>query len=173
MEHVSSKYLCYSKKLVLSLENITVLGIFLIVILVITQIFMRYVLQYSLSWSDEIARIINIWVVFLAAYIVLIKNEHVKVDYFMNYFSSEFNIKLDIFINFICCVFSFYLAVSSFRNITKLATAKTAAFGLPMPVVFTPILICSVLMISYFILSTVSIIRILLTRHSSIKCNEE
>jgi len=162
-------YQNYGDELVKLLERISILGMFFMVLLIVSQIFMRYVLQFSLSWSDEVARIMNIWIVFLSAYIVLKKNQHVKVDYFTSFLPSEFNFKLDIFINVICGIFCFFLAISSFRAISKLITAKTAALGVPMPFVFLPIMVCSILMVSFSLLSSIRIIRILLAKKKTIK----
>lgn len=164
-------YPSYGEKLAKLLERISILGMFLMVLIIVSQIFMRYVLQFSLSWSDEVARIMNIWIVFLAAYIVLMRNEHVKVDYFMSFLPLELNFKLDIFINFMCGFFCFFLALSSFRAIGKLVTAKTAALGVPMPLVFFPIMVCSILMVSFFLLSSIRIIRILLAKKETINKN--
>ena len=140
-------------------ERISVVGLFFIVALVLVQIFMRYVLEYPLSWTDELARILHVWIVFIGAYIALFKNEHVRVEYFMNSLPPTWQPRLELFVSLLCSIFSCTLAISAATAIGKLAKAKTAALGLPMPVVFAATFICSILMMFYLVVSIIKTLR--------------
>jgi C4-dicarboxylate transporter DctQ subunit len=49
-------------------------------IIIIVQVFMRYLFLYSLSWSEEVARYLMIWVSFLGASLALKWGFHIGVE---------------------------------------------------------------------------------------------
>lgn len=51
-----------------------------ITVLIFIQVIFRYVLQNSISWSEELTRYMLIWTVFLAAGYVLNKGGHANID---------------------------------------------------------------------------------------------
>lgn len=53
-------------------------------ILIIIQVFLRYLFLFSLSWSEEIARYLMIWVSFLGASLALKYGMHVGVEFFVD-----------------------------------------------------------------------------------------
>ncbi len=61
--------------------------LFTITILIFVQVICRYVLQNSLSWSEELTRYMMVWIVFLAVGFVLSKGGHANIDMLLNRFS--------------------------------------------------------------------------------------
>jgi len=59
-------------------------------IIVIIQVFLRYLFLYSLSWSEEVARFLMIWVSFLAAGLALQKGLHIGVESFISRVNPKF-----------------------------------------------------------------------------------
>lgn len=57
----------------------TVLAAAGLVILVCTNVFARYVLALSVMWSEELSRLLFVWVVFLGAYVALCRKGHMAV----------------------------------------------------------------------------------------------
>ena len=55
-----------------------------LICLVLTSVFFRYVLNNSLSWSEELARYICIWIGFLSASMALRRNMHIGLSYFID-----------------------------------------------------------------------------------------
>jgi TRAP-type C4-dicarboxylate transport system permease small subunit len=47
---------------------------------VFISVFFRYVLNSPLSWSDEIARLMVVWLCFIGAYMALRENKHIGFD---------------------------------------------------------------------------------------------
>ncbi|AYY12597.1 TRAP transporter small permease [Actinobacteria bacterium YIM 96077] len=43
----------------------------------------RFVLDHSLTWSDEAARYMFIWMIFLGALVAHLRQEHISVEYFV------------------------------------------------------------------------------------------
>ncbi|PKM88391.1 MAG: hypothetical protein CVU87_07560 [Firmicutes bacterium HGW-Firmicutes-12] len=63
-------------------------GIFSFLVLIVSamlligamQVFSRYVIQYSLYWSEEIMRYLNIWTIFLGLSVGIPRGIHVAID---------------------------------------------------------------------------------------------
>jgi len=55
------------------------LGMTLIVVL---QVFSRYLLNYSFVWAEELVRYLMIWMVMIGAALVQSINDHIRIDYF-------------------------------------------------------------------------------------------
>ncbi len=53
------------------------------VVIVLTAVFCRYVLNHSLVWSDEVVRYLFVWFTLLGAAITLRDREHIRVEYFV------------------------------------------------------------------------------------------
>jgi len=53
-------------------------------VIIIIQVFMRYLFLFSLSWSEEVARYLMIWVSFLGASLALKYGFHIGVEFIMN-----------------------------------------------------------------------------------------
>lgn len=59
--------------------------IFLLVLMslvVIVQVFSRYLFNYSFVWAEELVRYLMIWMVMIGAALVQSKNEHIRIDFF-------------------------------------------------------------------------------------------
>lgn len=66
-------------------------GMFALMLLVVgLTIFLRYVFNYSLFWSDELSRYLFIWVTLIGAALGVEKGMHFRVDFFVeNYFPNR------------------------------------------------------------------------------------
>jgi len=63
-----------------------VIGILLslMVIIVFSNVISRYFLNSALAWSEELSRIMLIWLVFLGSVLAYLKNEHLGLDILIN-----------------------------------------------------------------------------------------
>ena len=68
------------------LENVqTYICIFLLALMslvVIVQVFSRYIFNFSFVWAEELVRYLMIWMVMLGSALVQAKNEHIRIDFF-------------------------------------------------------------------------------------------
>ena len=68
------------------LESIQTISciIFLVLmsVIVIVQVFSRYVFNFSFVWAEELVRYLMIWMVMFGAALVQSKNEHIRIDFF-------------------------------------------------------------------------------------------
>jgi TRAP-type C4-dicarboxylate transport system permease small subunit len=68
-------------KFIRVLENVVGLILGVMAMLVIYQVLARYVLGDPPSWTEELARYLQVWLVLLAAPICLYRGMHLAVDY--------------------------------------------------------------------------------------------
>ncbi|MBW1998964.1 MAG: TRAP transporter small permease [Deltaproteobacteria bacterium] len=56
--------------------------LFLMSLVVIIQVFSRYIFNYSFVWAEELVRYLMIWMVMIGAAIVQSRNDHIRIDFF-------------------------------------------------------------------------------------------
>jgi len=61
-------------------EMILVFGIIVMILAIFFQVVTRYFFNYSLAWSEELARYVFIWQVWLAVPYAVIKGRHIRLD---------------------------------------------------------------------------------------------
>ena len=52
----------------------------LMVIIVFANVVSRYYLHFSLAWSEEVARFMLVWLVFLGSFLAYVNDEHLGLD---------------------------------------------------------------------------------------------
>ena len=68
-------------------------------IIVVAQVFARYVLNASLFWSEELARYLLVWLTFLGASVAYRQGLHPGVDFFYTRMSSPWKRRSAIFVH--------------------------------------------------------------------------
>jgi TRAP-type C4-dicarboxylate transport system permease small subunit len=59
----------------------------IILVAMFAQVVFRYVLGSPLSWSEEVSRYMFVWLCYLGAYVAILRNAHIGVDYVTSKFS--------------------------------------------------------------------------------------
>ena len=106
-----------SKILELALRIFTGTLVVVLVIVTVAQDFFRYVLNSSLTWSEEVAVFLMIWVVFLGSAILVRRWEHVQIPTLVEQLSDGPRIAL-----------IFFTRIASIAFITLLIWYGTEAF---------------------------------------------
>ncbi|WP_233268624.1 TRAP transporter small permease [Cellulophaga sp. L1A9] len=91
------------------MEVLLILIFALLVLDVLWQVFSRYLLNRSFSWTEEFARFSLIWLAILGAAYLSAKREHLSMDFLYQKFSSTQKKKALLFIEL--CIFLFALVV--------------------------------------------------------------
>ena len=60
-----------------------------IALIVSASIFFRYVLNDSITWSEEIAKYLMVWMVFVGAPVAMIESRHIAIEIFPNLFGAR------------------------------------------------------------------------------------
>jgi len=130
-------------------EIFSIVTLMMIIVVILAQIILRYVLYYPLSWSDEFATTMQIWMVYIGAYLVLLDNEHSKLEYFTSRLPKKWEPILECFINLICIFFTSSLIYSGLKVTLKTLNSRTPAMEIPMPLIFLSAIVGSLLMLTY------------------------
>jgi TRAP-type C4-dicarboxylate transport system permease small subunit len=112
---------------------------------VILQVFCRYILNYSLFWSEELARFLLVWLTFLGATVAYHRNMHPSVDVVFRRMARETRGRILRFVHLVVLVFSMILIWygCSFSYFVRLQI--TPALSLPKWIVFTIIPVSGVI----------------------------
>lgn len=106
--------------------------------LIVTQIVAREIFVVGLSWADELARYAGLTVIFMAVPALLARNEHVKVDMFLNMMPARprrfFNITNDV----LMVVFAAMFLIAGWQFMQRAARFATPAIGMPNLVFYLP-----------------------------------
>ncbi|HUH58942.1 MAG TPA: TRAP transporter small permease [Candidimonas sp.] len=115
-------------------EALMVLLLSLMSILIGTQVFMRYVLNDSLAWSEELARYCFIWATYIGVACGVKRNAHICVEAVVHKFSPVYQRYAAIFSHLLFIVFSIMVMKEGYALTVKIFMfgQKSSAMGLPM-----------------------------------------
>jgi len=119
-----------NKWLVRSLEGAVIFIMAVLVIDVVLQVFTRKILQNPWGWTEELARMLLIWLSLLGAAVGFLRMSHLGVDYFVNKFPPQTKNIVEIivylliaFFSAVILVFGGFLLVSSNLQTGQLSPA--------------------------------------------------
>ncbi|EZH67491.1 C4-dicarboxylate ABC transporter permease [Bacillaceae bacterium JMAK1] len=64
-------------------DVIATIALSLIIVIIASNVFFRFVLSQPLTWSEEISLALFVWLTFIGISSVMKRNEHVGIDYFI------------------------------------------------------------------------------------------
>ena len=80
-------------------------------ILIFIQVVLRYVFNHSLSWSEELARYIFIWQIWLGTSVAMKEGGHINLDLLKNKLSGRGRIMLELLANILMVAFCAFLVI--------------------------------------------------------------
>ena len=130
------------------------LGFFAAILL---QIYTRYVVHNPLQWTEELARLFYVGMIFLAAAVAV--DEHFRLRLGMDFIKAHslagYRI-LTIFIDIITLIVLYYFAAGSYNRIVAGWTRILPATGFKQSFFYIPLLIGSSLLIVFTLLNLLS-----------------
>ena len=112
IEQISAKVSRISEKVV----QVTLVGMVAIMtVIIIIQVFMRYLFLFSLSWSEEVARYLMIWVSFLGASLALKYGFHIGVEFVINRIPEKMREWVNLIAKIGILIFLIYFTIGGFR----------------------------------------------------------
>jgi TRAP-type transport system small permease protein len=126
------RWLCWTA------EAIAIVALIAVTALIMTQIVAREIFVAGLSWADELARYAGLTVIFMGVPTLLARDEHVKVDMFLNMMPARprhfFNITNDA----LMVVFAAMFLVAGWQFMQRAAQFSTPALGMPNLIFYMP-----------------------------------
>ncbi|MCM3763240.1 TRAP transporter small permease [Alkalihalobacillus oceani] len=118
-----------------------VIGIMLmfIFILLIVQVYFRFIANASLSWPEEAAKFLTIWSVFLGVSISLRQKGLIAVEALLERARGKFKKILSLITLSISFIFCLFLVYYGFEMAAEVATRKSSAALIPMWIPFLSI----------------------------------
>ncbi|SDP64215.1 TRAP transporter small permease [Desulforhopalus singaporensis] len=119
-------------------ENILVASLVVTVVLIFVQVVMRYVFNNSLSWSEELARYIFIWQIWLGASVGIRLKRQICVEMLTARLNAAARRWMSAFALFILLAFCIFLVVNGYHLSMKIASrnAVSSALSIPLSIVY-------------------------------------
>lgn len=117
------------------------IGLFAILmsIVIIFQVFSRYVLDYSLTWSEELARYLMVWSIFLGAALALRKKSLIAVEVISENLPYQVRRVLKIVVYVICLFFFILLLLKGIEMVGMVKMQRSPALQVPMSIPYAGI----------------------------------
>ncbi len=105
------------------------ISVSLIMIVVLAQVFFRYVVNDSLQWSEEFAIYAMVWTVFIGA-VILVRNwEHIAIGSFLNLVPMPARGWFFVLAKALCIVFFCLVAYWGFEFVDQRVHARSPSLG--------------------------------------------
>ena len=120
------------------IENaVIILGLSAMFLILLAQVIMRYVFSRPLTWSEEAARFIFVYVSFIGISYAYRQKGHIRMEVVVNLFPQAVRRGLEVLINLGTIALFCYMVPFSFRFIGIQAGVKATATHIPMSIVYT------------------------------------
>lgn len=155
-----------NKILTLVLDNtrkflyyLSVSSIALMLVIIFFQVISRYLFNHSFEWSEELARFLFVWTVFIGSALIIGDKGHMAVKLLPERLKGKKSgTVLEIFVELCSLAFILILIIQG-SKMTKIMMFQTSpALGIPMGFVYSIIPISGVLMLLYFLKNILGII---------------
>jgi TRAP-type C4-dicarboxylate transport system permease small subunit len=119
-------------------EAIVVALMAMMTVLIGVQIFMRYVMGASLSWSEELARYFFIWATYIGIAYAVRKDAHIRVTMGTDLFAAGGQIYVRVLTHMIFGAFALFVMYQGWFMVEKTFRfgQKSASLGLPMGILY-------------------------------------
>ena len=133
------------------LDGIAVLCMVMILVLVVAQVVMRYVFNSPLTWSEELAVFVMIWLTFIGSLICMRDNEHIEVTILVDHMPRALKRIVMIFSRLASIIFLLVVAYYGLELVMENVGVTSVANQLSMGLVYTIIPLSSLGMVYYLI----------------------
>ncbi len=155
--------------LIIKLKNLLVKGLELAVMLVtgilvidvVLGVFTRYVLDDQISWTEELARMLLIWVSLLGASVAFIRKSHLGVDYFVGKLNEKWQTISQILVYLLVAIFSSIVLIYGGYSLVSSAlkySQPTPALNIEMGYVYIAVPISGIFIVVFSIETIIELI---------------
>ena len=131
---------------------LSVILFLLIFILALGQIFMRYVLNRPLVWSEELIRYAFVWICYLGWVLGTRNRNHIQITIIINMFPKIVQKLIDTFNSLILLVFSAYMIVYGIQMTKASTTLPAITSPIKISLVYAIVPVVNTLIIVYELL---------------------
>ena len=123
-----------------------------IALIVSTSIFFRYVLNDSITWSEEIAKYLMVWMVFVGAPVAMVQSRHIAIEMFPNLFRPRIRALIFLIVNLLIVLTMAFWTYRGFTyTVGGMSQVMSSFDKIPLGVVFAsiPFGSCIMMIISF------------------------
>lgn len=114
-------------------SHVMVVALAFSTLLIFVQVVFRYVLNNSITWSEELARYIFIWLIWLGTSVSMKQKEHIRMDMLSNALHGKAKVALDLFSNILMLVFCVFLVIYGWQLVASMMTRGNLSVALRLP----------------------------------------
>ena len=128
-------------------EAVAIVALIAATALIMLQIVAREVFVAGVSWADELARYAGLTVVFMGVPALLARDEHVKVDMFLNMMRPRARHFVSVTNDVLMVVFGAMFLVAGWQFMQRAARFATPALAMPNLIFYLPAIVGMTLML--------------------------
>ena len=142
------------------LYGFSVAAMSVMLMIIFAQVVTRYTVGYTPEWSEELARFLFVWVVFLGSALIMGESGHLAVQFLPNKFKgTTFGTILDIIINVSGYIFIILLLTQGWKMTSIMTFQRAPGLDIPMSWVYAIIPLSCFLMLLYLLKETIRIVK--------------
>lgn len=142
------------------LYGFSVVAMSVMLVIIFAQVVTRYLFNYTPEWSEELARFLFVWVVFLGSALIMGESGHLAVQFLPDKFKgTALGTILDVVINVCGYVFIGLLLTQGWKMTSIMTFQRAPGLDIPMSWVYVIIPVSCVLMLLYLFRETLRIFR--------------
>ncbi|WP_158736827.1 TRAP transporter small permease [Alteribacillus sp. YIM 98480] len=130
-----------------STEAVTILALAIMVIIVFIQVISRALIGSSFSWTDELARFLMFFIIFVGAGIGFQHGSHITIEILFDRLPRKYKKLAQSLITILSIVFLIVLSVQGFKTSLGSMSQTSPALNLPMGYVYLIMPLAAFLMI--------------------------
>ena len=128
--------------------------------IVFSQVIWRFIFNDPFSWSEELARYLQVWIILFSTAVCIEKSRHLSVDYLKNNINPNVRRYLQLLCYTMVSVFSISIIIFGIQFILTVGYQKTSAIQLPIGYVYLAFPIAGI----HMFLETIIIIKKIMTQ---------
>lgn len=109
---------------------------FMTMFFLLIQVISRYVFHNSITWVEEAATLLFIWMTYFGIASAVLKRKHLKIEFVLDALHPKAKKILLIFDNIVFGVFNIFVCFPLYNIITNLRSAKTTMLHIPKKLVY-------------------------------------
>lgn len=148
------------KRVIDRIEEIIVIFLLCVMTLILSlQVFCRFVLDLPLTWSEEAARYLFVWITFIGAGYGVKHHYHIEMEAVVRLFPKKSKVITQVITNSICIAAFSYIIPDSLKFVANQGQISSSAMGISMGLVFACIPIGVAILVVRLVIDTVHVVR--------------
>lgn len=138
---------------------LSVSGLLFIVIIVFYQVFGRYVLNSSPTWTENLALVLILYVTLIGAAVGVRDAGHIGMDSLLVMLPDHVREKIELVIHVLVALFGVAMVYNGWILGASVGTVKIPNLGLPEVIRYVPLIASGVLIVSFSIEHIIALLR--------------